>query len=194
MSELSKIPETLESMVKIDVSIGPEELSYVQVAKYERDCLGQQEALKVDLKAAEGSVAKLEASLLKAVPEDTRDEYPEVEKIETALKSFFKDSSVTISMHHDKVQISISGCSRLVTLKGVKSKAITKEIEQAKKSITLAEDGLCTVKQNLGKMAFIERQSKAAVTEMRLMQSEAGRNLLSRMEKISLPGLPAPKK
>jgi hypothetical protein len=187
--------DTPQSLVKIDTTIGMDEVAAVKVARIEHACLTRQEELRAALKDSEAKVVKLEEGLLKAIPEDTRDEHLEIGKLEAALKSFFgKDACISIAMNGDKVSVSALHCSRMVTLKGAKSKAITKELEQVKKDVVAAEDGLCTVKKQLTQMGSVERFAKAAVAEARLMQSDAGRAMLAHMEKVTLPGLPAPKK
>lgn len=187
--------DTVESLVKVDTTIGLEEVAAIKVAQVERECLMRQEELRAGLKQAEAHVQKLESGLQSAVIEDTRDEHPEIAKLESAMKSFFgKDAIAKISVTNEgKVQIGLSGHC-VLQLKGTKSKAIKKEIETTRKDIVEAENDLCTVKKNLGMLPHLERSAKAAVAKARLEQSSEGRNLLAQIDKISLPALPAPKK
>lgn len=193
---MSNEPDTTESLIRIDTTVGMDEVAAIKVAEVEHNCLARQEELRAGLKKAEAHVQKLEAGLGTAIDSDTRDEHPEIAKIETLLKSFFgKEARLVISSNgpDNKVRVQVGVPVCILPLKGAKSKAIMKEVADTRKDISDAENNLCTVKKQLGMLPHLERSAKAAVAKARLMQSDAGRNLLAQMDKVALPGLPAPK-
>lgn len=189
------INDTAGSLVKVDTSIGMEEVAAIKVAEVERACLIEQSVLRAELKDAETLVAKLNVDLIKAIPEDVRNEHGEIAEIDALLKKLFgKDAKICIShAGSGRATLGIS-CNTTIAFKGDKSKVIQKSAEAAQKDVVKAEDGLCEVKKKLGMLPHLERSAKAAVARARLNQSEAGKNLLAHMDEVTLPGLPAPKK
>ncbi len=185
-------------LISVDASVKMDEIAAIKVSKWEENLLtGQMQHRKL-LQDKEAELAKLQEELPKLVDKDTRKSYPEIEDLESSLKSLFgKTVHMSIVLHGDKVNVSISGAlSALLTWKGQDSKDHKKKIDAVQKEIKEIEDKLCEIKKGLGMLPYLERRAKAAVAEAKLSKSKEGAEILKSLDKLmlpGLPGLPAPK-
>ena len=182
-----------EKIVSPAVTLGMEEVAAIKVAEVERACMVQQETLRGQLKDEQAKIAPLQKKLGEQALSDAKNDHPEIEKIESALKTLFgKNAKISLGVEGANVRIHVEG-HVMVPCKSKDYKAIQKEIDDTGKAVAKIEDGLCDVKKKLSQLPHLERCAKAAVARGRLEQSIEGQKILESIDKLTLPGLPAPK-
>jgi autotransporter translocation and assembly factor TamB len=184
--------EKKPELVIVQASVGLEEIAAIKVAEVERELIISQETLLQDIRQEEAEIVKLERGLPEQVIADTKANYPEISEIEKSLKGPFKSFSIQISLSGDKVRINLEANGDL-SLKGEKSKEILKEMAQRKAAVEKAEGKLVDVKKKLQQLPHLERSVKGAVARIRLESTQEGKKILAQIQKVTLPGLPAPK-
>lgn len=187
---------TSSEIIPISADISLEDVAAIKVSEAEVGLIGETELLRADVKTRNEEIGKLQGKLLPAMIEDTKKNYPEIKKIEGALRQLFGSKNVTlqISFNGDnKIAVSIGG-NDTFAWRGKESKEIKAEVEAKQKEVTKMEDRLVEARKKLCQLPALERSTKAAVARLRLSQSKAGQAVLSTISKVSIPGLPAPKK
>lgn len=187
---------TSSEIIPISADISLEDVAAIKVSEAEVGLIGETELLRADVKTLNGEIGKLQGKLIPTMIEDTKKSYPEVKKLEGALKQFFGSKNVHLNIQFSgdtKVSISFTA-GDCVAWRGKESKEIKAEIEAKQKEVTKMEDRLVEARKKLCQLPALERSTKAAVARLRLSQSKAGQAVLNTIGKVSIPGLPAPKK
>lgn len=192
-NELTPIPK---QEITLDANVGMDEVAAIRVAQIERDLMNSEQALRTELATLRKQIEKDTADRQKAVVKDIKENNPELDAIEGALKKLFgKEFTIYIQSAGEGVQVNVEISARgTVTAKGSEVKELSKSIEAAQKKVTKAEDDLVKVKRGLGQLSHVERQAKAAVAQIKLEGTAHGKKVLERLSSITIPGLPAPKK
>lgn len=185
-----------QELVSVEATVGLEEIAAIKVAEVERGLIVTQEQALADVRAIETEIAKLDKKVPDQVVADTKENYPEIVAIEEALKDNFpKSFSLSICLDRDRNSVSIQiQASGSISLKGEKSKALLGEIKELKGQVDKLEEKLVETKKKLQQLPCLERSAKAAVARVRLEKTAEGKKILSQIDKVTLPGLPAPKK
>jgi len=188
---------SMERIVEPAVQVGIEEVAAIKVAEIEHTLLTKQEKLRAELKKLEEEHKKLAQSMGSVALASVKDEHPELEKLESILKSFVEEKHYKLHIEfceeRQTVSIEVRAEGYFVP-KGPAFKALKKDMADLKEEIGNVENGLLEAKKGLGMLPFIERSAKAAVAKAKLERTTEGLEILKNLDKIGLPGLPAPKK
>ena len=190
-------PENRE-FIPISAEVSLEDVAAIKVSEAEVELIGQTDVLRQDVKKLSEDIVKLQQKLTPAMIEDTRTNYPEIKKLEGALKQFFgsKNVGVTISFQPDhgkqgadrKVVITVHGTDT-VACRGKESKGIQAEIDKKAKEKDKKEEQLVEARKKLCQLPALERSTKAAVARHRLGQSKGGQAILKEIGKVGIPGI-----
>lgn len=188
---------TSGELIPISAEVSLEDVAAIKVSEAEVGLIGETDILRSDVTKLNGEIDKLQEKLVPTMIKDTRKSYPELDKLEKALNGFFGSKSVKIDISFSgekgKINVSVSGQTQ-VAWHGKESKGIQSDIEKGQKDVAKKQDQLVDARKKLCQLPALERSAKAAVARLRLSQSKAGQAILSTIGKVSIPGLPAPKK
>jgi len=183
-------------LVSVEATVGLEEIAAIKVAEVERGLIISQEQTIADIRGIEAKADKLARQLPEQVVADTKENYPEIVALEKALKDkFSKTFNLTIALDREAKGVTIClEASGVLPLKGEKTKEILAETKKLKKDLSGLEDKMIDIKKRLQQLPHLERSAKAAVARVRLEKTTEGKRILSQIDRVMLPGLPAPKK
>jgi hypothetical protein len=177
--------------IPISAEVSLEDVAAIKVSEAEVGLIGETDVLRQDVKKLNDEITKLREKLTPAMVEDTRKHYPEVKKLEGALKQFFgsKNATVVITFNQEnKIHISVTGQDNFAW-RGKESKEIKAEIEAKQKEVGKKEDQLVEARKKLCQLPALERSTKAAVARHRLSQSKGGQAILKEIGKVGVPGI-----
>lgn len=191
----------VEKIVSVGLDTDMKAAADVRIHDIEVDCLTRQEQYRAELKTAQAALEELRKNIMKIAEDEFRKDHPEIVKLEESLKKLFKENVKVVfqavnEAHAGKpmsVTISVSA-SGAINFSGQETKDTIKAIDTEEKKVEDLEEKLVEVKKQLSMMPAVERGVKAAIGRYTLSQSKTGKEILAHIEKVTIPGLPAPKK
>lgn len=192
--------------LKLDTSIGADEIVAIRVAAVERQLLAKQEFLKrrrSSLKAEEVDAQKHKESVMQGVAMAWLE--GKVGKLQAALKAAGLTSKAAVytcvvrsdddkgcEKHVVSAEIDVVRSPLELELSASRAKPITdaqRKLDEIRDELCEVEDQIVRVKLDMQKLPTLERQVRAKVAEEIILAGTGGPALLKSIQGVTVPGL-----